>query len=257
MADQDQDPPRAPTPTIDEKTIVLSDSHDITICVLSVKNEDGQRSLTKFKVEKEKLKKHSEYFAASFRFNETQGTREVVLKDDDIGAVWVWLLYLHAENEEDLVYQQDNDEDGEEEEAVLEDEASERNEDAERQSDLFESDGVRDTDITRIWHIINAGDKYLLPAYILKPFFEKWYAKNVNPISMDSDLARQIALPCYVFDYALGFTAVTKWLAYEFVGHITEKRPQGFKWKHMHLSPPDFVGKSIMKYIFSGFRMQS
>ncbi|KAJ4299134.1 hypothetical protein N0V90_004378 [Kalmusia sp. IMI 367209] len=45
-----------------------------------------------------------------------------------------------------------------------------------------------------------------------------------------------------MFDYAEGFAAVTKWLAYNGVGHITEKRPRGFKWKHMHLCPPDFVG---------------
>jgi hypothetical protein len=43
-----------------------------------------------------------------------------------------------------------------------------------------------------------------------------------------------------------GFT-VTKWLTYNFGGQITEKHLQGFKWKHMHLSPPDFVGKLILK----------
>jgi hypothetical protein len=37
-------------PTIDEKVVVLSDNHKITICVMSIKNKDGQRSLTKIKV---------------------------------------------------------------------------------------------------------------------------------------------------------------------------------------------------------------
>ncbi|KAF1951587.1 hypothetical protein CC80DRAFT_204343 [Byssothecium circinans] len=60
--------------------------------------------------------------------------------------------------------------------------------------------------------------------------------------NMNEDFARQLALPCYMFNHAHAFSQVTKWLAYNFAGHITEKRPQGFKWTHMHLSPPDFVG---------------
>ena len=246
MADQDQGPPRSPTPIVDEKVIVLSNNYNITICVTSIKNKYGQRSLAKFKGEKEKLTKHSEYFAASLRFNKNHGPHEVALKDDDIGAMWVWLIYLHAEKEEDPMDQQGKDDDGHEEEDVSNDAANEKNGEPEEQADLFESDGVRNTDIARIWHIINAGDKYLLPANILRPFFEKWYAKNVSMVNMESDFARQLALPCYLFDHAQGFATVTKWLAYKFGGHITEKRPQGFKWKHVHLSPPDFVGKIIL-----------
>jgi hypothetical protein len=171
--------------------------------------------------------------------------------------MWVWLIYLHAEKEEeeeeDPMNQQDKDDDGEKEGEVSNDATSEQNGELEKQDGLFESDGVHDTDITRIWHIINAGDKYLLPANILRSFFERWYAKNVSMISMESDFARQLALPCYLFDHAQGFARVTEWLAYNFGGHITEKRPQGLKWKHMHLSPPDFVGKSILKLGFSGY----
>ncbi|KAF2133803.1 hypothetical protein P153DRAFT_274428, partial [Dothidotthia symphoricarpi CBS 119687] len=73
-------------------------------------------------------------------------------------------------------------------------------------------------------------------------FFDLWYKKNVHVGSLDDDLARQVALPCYMFDHASGFAEVTKWLAYNFAGHITEKRPKGFKWHHMRLAPPDFVG---------------
>jgi hypothetical protein len=171
--------------------------------------------------------------------------------------MWVWLIYLHAEKEEeeeeDPMNQQDKDDDGEKEGEVSNDATSEQNGELEKQDGLFESDGVHDTDITRIWHIINAGDKYLLLANILRSFFERWYAKNISMISMESDFARQLALPCYLFDHAQGFARVTEWLAYNFGGHITEKRPQGFKWKHMHLSPPDFVGKSILKLGFSGY----
>ncbi|KAF2634057.1 hypothetical protein P280DRAFT_414639 [Massarina eburnea CBS 473.64] len=90
--------------------------------------------------------------------------------------------------------------------------------------------------------MINAGDKYQFDGTILIGFFENWFAANVNMGSMDADFARQLALPCYMFDHAKGFSDITKWLAYNFGGHITENRPAGFRWKHMHLSPPDFVG---------------
>ena len=37
-----------------------------------------------------------------------------------------------------------------------------------------------DTDIDRIWHIINAAHKYLLDASILRGFLDLWYKKNVH-----------------------------------------------------------------------------
>ncbi|KAF1848908.1 uncharacterized protein K460DRAFT_279288 [Cucurbitaria berberidis CBS 394.84] len=97
-------------------------------------------------------------------------------------------------------------------------------------------------DIDCIWHIINMGDKYLFDGEILQGFFKRWYAANNNLDQKGVDFARQLALPCYVFDHAQGFADVTKWLAYNAEGHITEKRPPGFKWKHLHLAPPEFVG---------------
>lgn len=107
---------------------------------------------------------------------------------------------------------------------------------------MFQTSPVADTDITRIWHMINAADKYLFDTSILCGFFDLWYAKNINLSTLQDDMARQVALPCYMFDHAVGFAEVTKWLAYNHKGHITEQRPNGFKWTHVRLAPPEFVG---------------
>jgi len=94
------------------------------------------------------MKKHSKYFAASLEFNKSHGSHEEVLKDDNISAMWVRLIYLHPKKEEDPVDQQDKDEDGKEKEEVFIGVASGRNEESEKQADLFESDGIRDTGIS-------------------------------------------------------------------------------------------------------------
>ena len=39
---------------------------------------------------------------------------------------------------------------------------------------------------------------------------------------------QSLLFPCYSFDYAEGFQQATKYLAYRAVGHITEKKPDGF-----------------------------
>ncbi|KAF2280106.1 uncharacterized protein EI97DRAFT_368680 [Westerdykella ornata] len=107
-------------------------------------------------------------------------------------------------------------------------------------------------DITTIWHVINAGDKYLFSddeelADPAREFFKLWYAQNVDLDSFTPDLAtttfaRQLALPCHFFDHPEAFAAITKWLAYNCVGHIQESVPVKFKFVHLHLCPPDFVG---------------
>jgi len=233
MEGHGQQAPRPPTPTTNERVIVLSENADLTISVYSVKDSDGRRSLTHFKVEKSKLVKQ-EYFRSSLRFNSTF-SHSVRLKDDNIEAMRVWLVYIHATNDEEVA--------NEEVEKTEEERAAAALKEDNKQKSLFQRDGVFDTNITRIWHIINLGDKYLFDSTLLQGFFEKWYERNVDILRMEPDFARQLALPCYMFDHAVGFACITKWLAYNFKGHITEKRPPGFKWRHMHLCPPDFVGE--------------
>lgn len=200
---------RPPTPTINENEVTISDSSDLTIYVMSVKNGHGQRSLTKFKVKKETLAEKSDYFAASIRFNRANNHTQIILKDDDIIAMHIWLTYLHGSNE----------------------------------VKLRSRSPMHNADITTIWHLINQCDIYGFDGRILSRYFYRWYDKNVKINAMNAEFVRQLALPCHFFDHPLGFQAVTKWLAYNFPGHITELLPVYFKWKHQHLCPPDFVGE--------------
>ncbi|KAF2121316.1 hypothetical protein BDV96DRAFT_484412 [Lophiotrema nucula] len=93
-----------------------------------------------------------------------------------------------------------------------------------------------------MWHIVRTGDKFLFDGEILRDFFVKWYEKNVDMEELEEEEARTLALPCFVFDYVQGFAEITKWLVYNYPGHIKEKRPVHFNWEHQHLAPPDFVG---------------
>lgn len=77
----------------------------------------------------------------------------------------------------------------------------------------------------------------------LKPWFEKWYAASMERVELNVDSARGLAFPTQLFDHALGFASVTKWLAYNHVGHVNERPPKGFHGhRDLHLSPGDFVG---------------
>ena len=212
MASEDTE--RPPTPVFGSEIHTISSRADTTITVQDVKNSIGQRHSVKFRVESASLKFVSSYFRSSLRFNNQHG-HELVLKDDDPGALRVWFIYIHA-----VVKGKENDG----EPKVTEEDSKK----------LFKSAGVKNTGIARIWNIINAGDKYLLNGTILEGFFGLWYAKNVDlsgsRIDEDfQDFLRQLALPCYMFNHRKGFAAVTKWLVYNIPGQITEKRPPGFK----------------------------
>ena len=236
MAEEAEQAPRPRTPTYGRETVDISKRSDLTVAVLGSRNAIGQRRLVNFKVEEKALTTNSEYFTASLRFNKANGHDDIELKDDDLNAIHIWLIYMQAAKEkEDAEQEHDGQnhakrrrQDG------YEDRAAEQA--------LFEHSVVKNANIDHIWHIINAADKYLLDASILRGFFDLWYKKNVHIGFLEDDLARQVALPCYMFDHAEGFAEVTKWLAYNHEGHITEKRPEGFKWNHVRLAPPDFVG---------------
>jgi hypothetical protein len=151
----------------------------------------------------------SAYFKANLSFNASHGHGNPRLQDDNIVAMHIWFLLMH-----DVAYE--------------------------------DWDFKRSITITTIWHVINAADKYLIEGELAvagKDFFDKWYQENVHTWSLDEDFARQLALPCHFFDHVKGFAKCTEWLAYNYAGHISELRPVSFKWKHLHLCPPDFVRK--------------
>ncbi|KAJ4372991.1 hypothetical protein N0V83_003282 [Neocucurbitaria cava] len=208
-------PPKK-TPKKMSKKIKITPNSDCEITVSSPKDTNGQRTTWIFIIEKDVLVAQSKYFKASFRFNEEHGPHAIHLEGDGLAAIQTWLYILHGSK------------------LALD-----------VRADVLAKFQARD-----IWDIIVAADKYQFKISLMNSFFEKWYKVHVKAKLACSDqndkdvwdLARIVVLPCALFDYAEGFAEVTKWLAYNSRGHIAEKRPEGFKWEHIHLAPPDFVG---------------
>jgi hypothetical protein len=208
------------------KKFEISEDGDL---VVGHKLKDGKTDM--FKCDSRALKTYSDYFKRGVRFNSQTGHERVLLEGDQSTALYVWFHYIHA------AYEMTTDEE-EETKNPLEN-ASESTLDR-----LFRDKITYNAKCHDIWSIIQAGDKYLFNATLLRGFFKRWYEKNVHMDDMEFEVddARALALPCYMFDYAEGFADITKYLAYHSRGHITEKRPEGFKWKHMHFEPREFVG---------------
>jgi hypothetical protein len=81
----------------------------------------------------------------------------------------------------------------------------------------------------------------------LKTWYPKWYAVSIEGVELNIDSARGLAMPCQLFDHAAAFARVTKWLAYNHIGHVKERPPKGFKGsKGLHLPPGQFVGKWML-----------
>jgi hypothetical protein len=54
--------------------------------------------------------------------------------------------------------------------------------------------------------------------------------------------AQALAYPCYTFDHVIGYARLTKYLAYEHIGHVKERPPKGFKGpKHLHINEREFL----------------
>jgi len=198
---------------VDRRIVISSapDSFDITVKEPQKNGTPG--ASWKFAVSRSRLVEKSAYFRRCLSFNVTNGHGAPNLQDDNILSMHIWLLCMH-----DVAY-----------------------------ADWPGSVKTR-IDIETIWHVVNAADKYLFEDELAKAgqnFFKQWYSDNVPRWSEGSDLvlAKSLAFPCHFFDHAEAFAEVTKWLAYNCPGHITENRPFAIKFKHMHLCPPDFVGE--------------
>jgi hypothetical protein len=78
----------------------------------------------------------------------------------------------------------------------------------------------------------------------LKEWFGKWYETSMAGTELDFDSARGLAMPTQLFDHAIAFARITKWLAYNHIGHVKERPPKGFVGsKGLHLPPGEFVGE--------------
>lgn len=84
-----------------------------------------------------------------------------------------------------------------------------------------------------VWHLFQVALKREIPPNALvdiagKSWFEGWYERH-DAHGFKYDDYRMLLYPCYTFDYASGFAAATKFLAYNGHRHITEKRPDGIE----------------------------
>jgi hypothetical protein len=162
--------------------------------------------------------KGSTRYTRSFGVN--NGHSEIRLDGDNIAAIQIWLIYLHIASDTT---------------------------DTDISPPMKQALAIKKTTIHTIWSLIVVADKYDFKVSLLRGFFKQWYESTVDFADEEDpndacDSARQLALPCWIFDHAEGFAEVTKWLAYHSHGHIKEKRPDGFKFEHMHLAPLEFVG---------------
>ncbi|KAF2441643.1 hypothetical protein P171DRAFT_456641 [Karstenula rhodostoma CBS 690.94] len=76
----------------------------------------------------------------------------------------------------------------------------------------------------------------------LQDWFNTLYDSAFSKMDLDVYEAGLLAFPCQVFDHAVGFARVTKYLAYHHHGAIKERRPKGIKLKIYHLAPNEFIG---------------
>ena len=86
--------------------------------------------------------------------------------------------------------------------------------------------------ILTVWHVLRIADKYAIDPTCADAgkWFDQWFfTQSAEGIFTNNDNIRQILFPCIAFDHALGFTTSTLWLAYNYAGHITEKRPKEFE----------------------------
>ncbi|KAF2845779.1 hypothetical protein T440DRAFT_543464 [Plenodomus tracheiphilus IPT5] len=105
--------------------------------------------------------------------------------------------------------------------------------------------GLHEISVLGVWYAIayQERDQRDSAKEKLKSWFEQWFAASVTTVELNIDTARALALPCQLFDHAVGFAHVTKWLAYNHIGHVKEFPPKGFKGsKGLNISPGEFVG---------------
>ena len=220
---------RPPTPLYGFKVYTITPRADTVITSQSNKNEHGQRKSVKFKVDSTSFQAISNYFRASFHFN-NKFKHKIVFKDDDPDALRVWLIYLHASAERGIVVNG---------ELRIPRQVRRR---------LFQRPCVNSTGVSRLWNIVNAADKYQLDLTILKGFFTAWFHRNVNLDDewIDLDFIRNMVPLCYFFNHMEGFAAVTKYLVYNYTEPMTEILQSGKEWEHEHLYTPKLDGKQIL-----------
>lgn len=103
--------------------------------------------------------------------------------------------------------------------------------------------------ISNIWNVLVLAQKYDFDSHHpeLTKWFFAWYEENIAAHdSIEEQTCQELLYPCYHFDHAPGFAAITKHLAYNSVGHIEERRPKGVDpiRKEHHVKNNRVIGKA-------------
>ncbi|KAL1797251.1 hypothetical protein ACET3X_003857 [Alternaria dauci] len=203
---------------VQDQDIVLTTEpglSDLTITIISAVGDDGVKHVTDLLVASDMCKK-SPYIEALLEASDDKseltfgGDAKPENNDENKEATMVWLANLHELSEQRL------------------DELR-----------LFEVSLVGVWDVIALWYSHHDGD---IKDH-LGDWFSKWYERNMAKVNLTVPTAQALAYPCYIFNHAIGYARVTKYLAYEHVGHIKERPPKGFKGpKHLHINERMFVG---------------
>jgi hypothetical protein len=83
--------------------------------------------------------------------------------------------------------------------------------------------------IATVWHVLIVARKYDFDVLGegAQAWFNKWYMDTTRGKEFNTAQCRELIYPCYTFNHAHAFAAVTKKLAYNITGHIQESRPKG------------------------------
>ncbi|KAF9883077.1 hypothetical protein FE257_004111 [Aspergillus nanangensis] len=141
-----------------------------------------------------KALEHIDYFKSMLRGSWRESSQEIILEDDKITAVEVWMRLFHST------------------------------------LDKLDMDSIS---IEDVWYLIITGDKYGLNFRKLSSWFAKWYGHQDS--TKTQNFERKMLYPCYVFNYARGFLAVSKHLVYNVAGHISEVNPTEIT--QLHIAP--------------------
>jgi hypothetical protein len=199
--------------------IILSEdaTTDLAITVIGAVEEDDSKHVTEIHVSA-KLCNKSAYLQALV--NESDDRTEITLGDanskdefHDKEGTLVWLAHLQGLTQQ-------------------------------RMQEL----GLWDISLLGVWYAIYYWDLHQDKEIKehLREWFDNWYDTSMAGVDMSIYIARALAYPCYLFDHAVGYAKVTKYLAYNHIGHVKERPPKGFRGsRHLHIGEREFVGKYI------------
>jgi hypothetical protein len=110
--------------------------------------------------------------------------------------------------------------------------------------------------ISTVWNLIVVAQKYDFDAHCpeLRDWFSAWYKENfAKHGSLSNPTCQELLYPCYYFDHAPGFAAITKYLAYNMSIHIQEEMPEGVDPVHKdhHIKNNRVIGKANLRLFAS------